>query len=200
MTDRLEMLLAFISQPSATRAPVESPSTAPMRMTRPDALAEISYAANGDHRTEVLCALLRKRPEFVTESERSEIRKRLANNLILYALALRRPFAQERLAQTVHTIARACLVEHIEWEPCRTCNGKGRVSVLRDDGTGVVDEACPRCKAIGWVHWSDRKRARALGLSLSTAQNRWLELYDFGISQLHGWMAEGIAHMNSRRW
>jgi hypothetical protein len=189
---RLEYLLSLINLQSSTRPPVEVATTV-ARWTRQDALAELSYLLQGRERYPVLCALLRHAPELVSDAERSELRKRLCDELVIYAHTLRRPVSSDRLPEMLHKIAVCCVVELVEWEPCRTCHGKGRVSVMKDDGAGVVEEICPKCKGARRLPWSDRRRARALGLSLSTAQNRWLDLLEFGISRLEGWANEGVS-------
>lgn len=187
---RLEYLLSLINLQSATRPPSIGHATG-SRWTREDALAELSYAMKGPDRIPVICALLRHSPDLAGPQERSEVRIRLCDHLLVFAHTLRRPVPSERLPDMLHKVAVASMVELVEWEPCRTCHGKGRISEVRE-GEGVVEVTCPKCHGSRRVAWSDRRRARALNLSLSVAQNRWLDLCDFAVSRLEGWAAEGV--------
>lgn len=187
---RLEYLLSLINLQSATRPP--SIGGTGERWRREDALAELSYALSGEDRIPVICAILRHAPELAGQQERHDVRVRLCDHLLVFAHTLRRPVAPDRLPEMLHRIAVAAVVELVDWEPCRTCHGKGRVSEQRQ-GVGLIDITCPDCRGARRLPWSDRRRARALHLSLSTAQNRWLDLYDFGVSRLESWASEGVS-------
>lgn len=187
---RLEYLLSLINLQSATRPPSIGHATG-STWRREDALAELSYALNSRDRIPVICALLRHAPDLAGEQERHEVRLRLCDHLLVYAHTLRRPVESEALAKMVHRVAVVALVELVEWEPCRHCHGKGRVSRMVE-GEGVIDIQCPECLGAKRLPWSDRKRARSLGMSLSVAQNRWLDMIDFAVSQLEGWANEGV--------
>lgn len=192
---RLEYLLSLINLQSATRPPSIGHTTG-SRWTREDALAELTYALRGESRVPVICALLRHAPELAGQQERSEVRMKLCDHLLVYAHTLRRPVSADRLADMLHRIAVVAMVELVEWQPCAHCHGKGRVS-QQQEGEGIVEVICPRCHGARRLPWSDRKRSRALNLSLSTAQNRWLELLEFAVSRLEGWAAEGVTAIRS---
>jgi len=199
MSSRLEWLLGFLGLPSTCHAPVESRSTAPGKMDIQTALGELSYVLNSEDRLPVISALLEYRPELVSEDERTELRIELSTRLIPLALTLRQPFDQDRLPEILRTIARACIIEHVDWEPCACCKGKGQVKVMADDGRGVIDQRCPKCSGATRLKWSDRKRSRQLRLSLSTAQHRWLELYDWGVKILQAMRNDGLRAIRRRR-
>lgn len=193
MTTRLEYLLCLIGIQSTTRQPVESPSTAPLRLTRQDALAELSYALQGPHRLRVAAALLRWSPELLSSGQLEELRVAVRDAVLVYGLTLRPRLPDSRLPKAVLQATHCAMHEHAEWEPCRTCKGKGKVQRMSDHaGEGLIDVKCPDCEGIGWRGWSTLRRARVMGVPWNTAARMRVDMAKFGAALLHSWCEEGV--------
>lgn len=66
-------------------------------------------------------------------------------------------------------INRASYDEYLADEVCETCRGMCKVK-LYEEGRGVYEETCPTCVGIGWIPWTNNKRAKAVGLDRGSKQ------------------------------
>lgn len=191
MTGRLEWLLSLIGLQSATRVPVEVASTAPQRMSRQDAIAELSYALQGPWRLQVSAALLRWAPDMLSSGDIEKLRATLRDHVLLYALTQPSRLPDSKLPQAVVAVTTCAMREWCEWRPCSTCNGKGKVQEMRES-EGVVEVQCPRCEGTGWRGWSTLKRARVMGIPWTTAARSRVQMCDYAAAQLNAWAVEGV--------
>jgi hypothetical protein len=67
--------------------------------------------------------------------------------------------AFERQASIVRTV----LAEYQDPRICAPCKGKGEL-LAHVEGKGVVTLTCAKCVGHGWLAWSDRRRAKAIGV------------------------------------
>lgn len=184
----LQQILCLIGLQSTTRPPVEVASTGP-RITRQDAVAMLSFAAHRQNRIPVLAALMRWAPDLVSDSEQGEVRRALMDHLAVYALTQRPRLPDAKLPADVRRAAHTAMAEHSQWTPCGTCNGSG--TVYTKAAAGVAPVTCPACNGARYIAWSDRGRARFMGLSLATAQHCRLDLVKHGVALLASWQSEG---------
>jgi hypothetical protein len=193
MSSRLEYLLCLIGTQSTTRQPVESPCTAPMRLTRQDALAELSYALQGPSRMEVAAALLRWSPDLLSSGQFEMLRGAVRDAVLLYGLTMRPRLSDAKMPKAVLQATHCAIQEHAEWEPCRTCKGKGKVQEMsKTPGVGLVSVQCPSCNGAGYKGWSTLHRARVMGLPWTTAARSRAEMARYGAALLDGWSATGV--------
>lgn len=83
------------------------------------------------------------------------------------------------------SIIRASHQEYIADEVCETCRGNGEVR-LYEEGRGVYLETCPTCVGMGWIPWTNSKRAKAVGLDRGSKQ--FLEVVLPAYQHMLGWM------------
>ncbi len=66
-------------------------------------------------------------------------------------------------------INRASYDEYLADEVCETCCGMCKIKFY-EEGRGVYEETCPTCVGIGWIPWTNNKRAKAVGLDRGSKQ------------------------------
>ena len=188
MSGRLEYLLYLCGLPSSSKPPVEIASTGP-RMNKQDALAEISFALQGDQGTQVASALLRWRPELLSDEQRMRLYASLRDKVLLYGLTTRPRLTDEDMPIGVIQSARCAMHEHASWKPCDTCKGKGKVPQLIEK-QGVDYVRCPDCLGAGHKPWTEKAREKVMGCAEDSPM---LAMAAFGAAMLHAWSAEGVS-------
>ena len=82
-------------------------------------------------------------------------------------------------------IVNASYSEYVADEVCETCRGKGEVR-LYEEGRGVYLETCPKCVGMGWIPWTNNRRAKAVGLDRGSKQ--FLEVVLPAHIHMLGWL------------
>ena len=170
-----------------------SASTSPARLTRENALGAIAVLLSSRRdpaeRICAVAAMLRDCPEHLEPWHYREIRQALNRELFVRVAAL----AKRPALGSLDKISKIVLDEHADRCVCNVCNGGGAVKMLRDDGTGVHDEQCPRCNGLGRVRWSEHRRAVAITGKSSTRMKPSISaLYHGALTMLDGWRATGL--------
>lgn len=200
MGTRLEYLLSLVSPKSVMpMAPGHVPGTTKPVVEGLEALAELSFACHGKQRLPVISALLRWAPDRLTRDDWKELKARLTDHLIVYALTQQPRLSDKKLPKAVMRAAYCAMNEHMDYSPCPLCNGKRRIMQRSEAGTGVTDVRCPRCHGAGSLSWTKDRRAQFLGIPRRTAYHCRLELVNAGVSLLANWELEGMDAVNRMR-
>lgn len=197
---RLEWLLSLCSPRSIMpMAPGHVQGTAPALIIGHEAIAELSYAAHGPKRMQVLAALLRWAPEVVSAKDYGELLVWLRDHLIIYALTQRPRLTDRKLPKAVKRACYCAMAEHADYSPCPMCKGKRHVLMATDGTLGVTKTRCPGCRGSGSLGWTDTRRAQTMQIPRRTAEHCRLELARAGAGLLAQWEAEGMDVIEHKR-
>lgn len=91
---------------------------------------------------------------------------------------------------TRERLAKLAVDEFLYPITCGQCGGAGKL-LARRDGEGVLEIPCELCEGKGFRRWSNRRRAKCLGISHQSWGELYSNIYDDYLIQLTNWKSEG---------